>query len=148
MELLLTRNWKKPEYTIGRLYVNGVKFCETLEDKVRELGKDGKGKIKGMTAIPAGRYRVRMDVVSPKYKSRSQYKFCEGRVPRLVDVPFYDGILIHIGNTAADTEGCLLVGENKAKGKVINSTATFKRLWAKLEEAYKKGEEIWIEIRD
>lgn len=148
MELLLTRNWKKPEYTIGRLHMNGVFFCNTLENKVRELGKDGKGKIKGITAIPAGRYRVRMDVVSPKYKNRSQYQFCGGRVPRLVDVPFYDGILIHIGNTAADTEGCLLVGENKAKGKVINSTATFKRLWYKLEEAHRKGEEIWIEIRN
>mgnify|MGYP007101858952 CR=1 FL=1 len=148
MELLLTRNWKKREYTIGNLYVNGVFECNTLENKVRELGKDGSGKIKGITAIPAGRYRVRMDVVSPKYKNRSQYKFCEGRVPRLVDVPFFDGILIHIGNTVADTEGCPLVGENKVKGKVINSTATFKRLWYKLEEADKDGEEIWIEIRD
>ena len=148
MRLLVTRNWKKEGYTIGRLFLNDQFFCNTLEDKVRELGRDGSGKIKGMTAIPAGIYEVTMDVVSPKYKSRSQYQFCGGRVPRLLNVPYFEGILIHIGNTAADTEGCILVGENKQKGKVINSTATFKRLWYALEDARKRGEKIEIEIRD
>ena len=147
MELLLDRKYKLKEYTIGKLYVGGRYFCDTLEDKVRELGLDGSGKVKGMTAIPAGRYLVRMDKKSPKYSARPAYYFCEGRVPRLVDVPFFEGILIHIGNTAKDTEGCILVGENKAKGRVLNSTATYKRLWYALEEINKRNENIYITIR-
>lgn len=147
MELTLDRIAKRNDYTIGKMYLGGVYFCDTLEDKVRELGKDGNGKIKGMTAIPAGRYRVRMDIVSPKYSRKQAYHFCSGRVPRLMEVPFFDGILIHIGNTAKDTEGCILVGENKAKGRVLNSTATYKRLWYALEEINKRNEKIYITIR-
>lgn len=147
MQLYLDRKYKKAAYTIGILYVNGRSFCNTLEDKVRDFGADGSGKVKGMTAIPAGKYEVTMNVVSPKYSQRSAYQFCNGRVPRLLNVPYYEGILIHIGNTAADTEGCILVGENKATGKVLNSTATFKRLWYVLEEARKKGEKIYITIQ-
>lgn len=147
MELLLDRKYKLKEYTIGKLYVGGRYFCDTLEDKVRELGLDGSGKVKGMTAIPAGRYRITMNVVSLKYRHRSAYKFCGGRVPRLLNVPFFEGILMHIGNDAKDTDGCILVGENKQKGRVINSTVTFKRLWYKLEEYNTRNEEIYITIK-
>ena len=147
MELTLDRKYKLTGYTIGKLYLGGVYFCDTLEDKVRELGMDGSGKIKGMTAIPPGRYRVTLDVKSPKYSARPAYYFCEGRVPRLLNVPYFEGILIHIGNTANDTEGCILVGENKQKGKVINSTTTYRRLWYALEEYRKKGETIYITIK-
>lgn len=150
MELLVDRFAKKSDYTIGRLYVDGELFCNTLEDRDRGLD-DSQSlehiksvKVAGRTAIPTGRYKVTLNVVSPKYSKRKQYDFCGGRVPRLIGLKGYDGVLIHIGNTAADTEGCILVGENKVKGQVINSTATFKRLYKRLQEA---DGEIWITIK-
>ena len=146
MELLVTRDWKKADYTVGRLFLNGVFFCNTLEDTVRDLTKVRK--IKGQTAIPAGKYEVTLNVVSPKYSKKANYKWCEARMPRLLGVPQFEGVLIHPGNSNKDTEGCLLVGENKVKGGLVNSFATFKRLWVALNEAHKKRERITIEIRN
>jgi hypothetical protein len=100
-------------------------------DEIKKL------KIAGETAIPVGTYNITLNIVSPKYATREQYKFCDGKVPRLLDVKAYEGILIHIGNFAKDTEGCILVGENKIKGQVINSTETFKRLYERLKTAGK-----------
>lgn len=139
MELLVKRVALKEKYTIGRLYVNGEYFCDTLEDTVREE------KIYGKTAIPYGTYKITMDVVSPKFKDRSWAQPYDGKLPRLIDVPNYEGVLIHVGNTAADTSGCLLVGQNKAVGQVINSTQTFMSLMEKhLIPAKQRGEEITI----
>lgn len=141
MELKLKRIARKETYTIGRLYVDGVRFCDTIEDKDRGLRQDLplsvniKRKVKNETAIPVGRYRVTLGVKSPKMSQRPAYDFCKGYVPRLINVPAFDGILIHIGNTARDSAGCILVGENKVVGKVINSTDTFKRLYAVLKAA-------------
>lgn len=146
MKLLVTRNWKKPEYTIGRLFINGEFFCNTLEDTVRDLQKERK--VKGQTAIPEGTYEVTLNVISPKYSKKANYKFCEARMPRLLGVPQFEGVLIHPGNSNKDTEGCLLVGENKVKGGLVNSFATFKRLWYILEDARKRKEQIQIEIRN
>ena len=151
MKLILSRRFLGDKYTIGRLSINGNYFCDTLENPNRDANKNGvfdgdEKKIYGDTAIPYGTYKVVMDVVSPKYSTRSAYQFCEGKLPRLLNVPHFEGILIHIGNTSADTAGCILVGENKEKGKVINSTATFKRLYAELKEASDKGEDITIQI--
>ncbi len=143
MELLLKRVALKPTYTIGRLYVDGVQVCDTIEDTVREPGGP---KIPGQTAIPYGRYDVTLAVQSPKYKSHAAYRFCDGYLPRLLNVPHFEGILIHIGNTADDSAGCILVGENKQVGRVINSTATFRRLYALLRAAADRGEKIQIEI--
>jgi hypothetical protein len=148
MKLLLQRRFKGESYTIGSLYVDGKQFCDTLEDTDRgltqsmQLSKIKKLKIAGQTAIPTGTYKVVTNVVSPKYSTRDAYRFCGGKVPRLLDVPSYEGVLIHIGNYAKDTEGCILVGENKVKGQVINSTAIFKRLY----ELMKVEKEITIEI--
>jgi hypothetical protein len=148
MKLLLQRRFRGENYTIGSLYIDNVYFCETLEDKDRGLTHDMPladiimQKVKAKTAIPAGTYKVVTDIVSPKYSTREAYKFCSGKVPRLLNVPGYEGILIHIGNTADDTEGCILVGENKVKGQVINSTVTFRRLY----ETLKTAKEITIEI--
>lgn len=146
LKLLVTRNWKKPEYTIGRLFVGGEFFCNTLEDTVRDLTKTKK--VYGKTAIPAGVYEVTMNVISPKYSKKSAYRWCEGRMPRLLGVPQFEGILIHAGNTAADTDGCLLVGHNKVKGSLVDSQKTFKALWNILEAAHRRGERIEIEIRN
>ncbi len=144
MELKVERKAYKKEYTIGRLYVNGVYFCDTLEDIVR---KDG-AKVWGKTAIPAGRYRVTMRVKSPKFSRIAKYGETGGYMPRLLNVPDFEGILIHPGNRHTDTDGCILVGENKRKGEVVNSTGTFWKLWALLRDADHKGDEIWIEVKN
>lgn len=136
MEIVLERKWKKPNYTIGVLSIDGKRFCETLEDTDRGL-KDSMSieQIKGLkkphiTAIPTGIYEVNLNTVSPKLGSRSFYKeVCKGKVPRLLNVKGFDGILIHAGNKAEDTDGCILVGQNKVVGQVINSQATFRELY-------------------
>lgn len=127
MKLKLHRVYKGDDYTIGKLYIDGVAFCDTLEDKYRDLSKEPK--VPGETCIPNGTYKITMDVISPKYSRRKQYDFCNGKLPRLLNVPKFEGILIHIGNYPKDTEGCILVGVNSVKGAVMNSTATFKRLY-------------------
>lgn len=127
MKLKLHRVYKGDDYTIGKLYIDGVAFCDTMEDKYRDLTKEAK--VPGETCIPNGTYKITMDVVSPKYSKRKQYDFCKGKLPRLLNVPKFEGILIHIGNYPKDTEGCILVGSNSVKGAVMNSTATFKRLY-------------------
>ena len=148
MNLKLERRWPRPEYTIGRLSVDGTYFCDTLEDTVRDLRVEKK--VPAQTAIPAGTYRVAMDVVSPKYSNFARYPFAKpygGRVPRLVGVPHFEGILIHPGNTAADTAGCILVGRNRLKGHVLASTVTWRRLMDEhLVPAWRRGEEIYITV--
>lgn len=152
MEIILKRIAKKKDYTIGRLYVNGTYVCDTLEDKDRGLTASMSVaqicgvKVHGETAIPMGRYLVDMKTVSPRFGGRAQYQFCKGRLPRLCNIPGFSGVLIHCGNTAKDTEGCILVGENKEVGKVLNSTATFKRVYPMLKAASDKGEAIYITI--
>lgn len=145
MNLELKRIFKGKDYTIGRLFIDGEYFCDTLEDPVRKLDSI-KDKIYSETAIPAGKYKISMSIVSPKYSIRKSYNWCGGRLPRLLDVPFFEGILIHSGNTPDHTAGCILVGENKVKGQVINSMNTLKNLWVKLNVADEIGEEIWIDI--
>lgn len=141
MELKVKRIARRETYTIGRLYVDGVYFCDTIEDKDRGLAQslplcvNQKKKKYAETAIPVGKYRVTLDVKSQKMSQRPAYDFCNGYVPRLVNVPAFEGVLIHIGNTAKDSAGCILVGENKVVGKVINSNETFKRLYKVLQGA-------------
>ena len=106
MKLLLKRIALKDNYTIGKLYIDDKYFCDTLEDAVRDV------KIKHQTAIPKGIYKVTL-TASPRFKRI---------LPRLHDVPEFTGVLIHRGNTIDDTSGCILVGENKKKGMVLNST--------------------------
>jgi hypothetical protein len=134
MKIEVKRIYKGEEYTIGRMYVNGEYFCDTLEDKVRDIEKEGK--VYGQTAIPSGEYKVIVNQ-SPKF----------GRIlPRLLDVPYFEGILIHRGNTHQDTGGCILVGENRIKGKVVNSTKYEERLTALCHVAQLKGEVIIIAV--
>lgn len=148
MEILVRRIAKRPTYTIGRMYIDGKYVCDTLEDTDRGLKQSmsleeiKKKKIYGKTAIPTGTYKVTMDVVSPKFKNRAWAKPYGGKLPRLIDVPGYEGVLIHPGNTAEDSTACLLVGINSVVGKVINSQATFKKVMAILT----KGTDITITI--
>lgn len=150
MELVLKRIARRETYTIGRLYIDGILFCDTLEDTDRGLRQDMSlpvlraKKRKGVTAIPTGRYRVTLGVKSPKYSLRKQYDFCGGYVPRLINVPCYDGILIHIGNYPKDTEGCILVGKNTKVGAVLESAKTFRELYAILKDA---KDSIYITVK-
>lgn len=143
MELTLIRKFKGPTYTIGDLGIDGKFFCNTIEDTVRELpatcpdtprGRSCtcKEKVYARTAIPAGQYRITLEY-SPRFKHR---------MPYLHDVPHFLGILIHSGNTETDSAGCIIVGENTVKGKVLNSRTTFQRLYA----LFEKEKEITIRI--
>lgn len=153
MELELKRIARRDTYTIGRLSIDGERFCDTIEDKDRGLRQNlplsvnKARKVKGETAIPTGRYQVTLGVKSHKYSAKKQYAFCNGYLPRLINVPAFDGILIHIGNTAADSEGCILVGRNTKVGMVTNSTVTFWSLYERLQDAAKQGEKIFITIK-
>ena len=156
MILTVKRVYNCPSYCIGRLYIDGLYFCDTLEDTDRGLKKTWplsqirKVKVQGATAIPKGTYAVTLKIQSPKFsafKYRVQYGFCDGYLPRILGVPGFDGCLLHIGNTAKQTEGGLLVGRNTIKGRVTDSTVTFRNLYAVLKGADDKGENISITIQ-
>ncbi len=132
MNIIIKRIFKGPDYTIGKLYIDGKYFCDTLEDTVRAPGV----KIPGRTAIPAGKYIIKLT---------ESLRF--GRLmPRLENVPGFTGVLIHAGSTAEDTRGCILVGKNRVKGKVLDSRETFARLFKLLFVAERGGEALEIEI--
>lgn len=131
IELHLTRIHLGSVYTIGRLCINGDYFCDTLEDQVRDQNKDGdldepdEDKIYGATAIPYGRYEVVLSY-SPKFKRI---------LPELLNVNDFTAIRIHAGNSANDTQGCILVGKNRIKGYLTNSRITENALVARLHAA-------------
>ena len=149
MEIVVERMWKKAAYTIGNLYVNGQCFsdghnyCNTLEDTDRGLKQCmSLTVLQGMkkahvTAVPTGMYKVTI-TYSPKFKRK---------LPLVNDVPAFSGIRIHPGNLAADTDGCLLIGRNTAKGMVSNSRYWFNLLYARIEKALAKGEGVTLEIK-
>ena len=160
MKLVLHRKYLKNDYTIGNLYLkdeygNQKFICNILEDKVRDLNKNGRfdngeKKVQDRTAIPYGEYKIDMDTISPRFSNATKYpKYAKygGKLPRLMGVESFSGVLIHAGNTQSDSSGCLLTGENKAVGKVLNSTKCFYDLMDNyLLPAHKRGEEIWINI--
>ena len=149
MEILIKRIAKLPKYTIGKMYINGNYFSDTLEDTDRHLTQHmpleeiQSKKVYGKTAIPTGSYSITLDVISPKFKNRSWAKPWKCKLPRLLNVPGYEGVLIHVGNKPEDTLGCILVGENKVKGQVVNSVSTFNKLMYILTE---NKEDINIKI--
>lgn len=142
MEIQVSRIARKDGYTIGRMSLNGVYFCDTLEDTDRGLNSTMSldeilsKKRKGITAIPTGKYDVIL-TFSPRFKRV---------LPLLLNVPGYQYIRVHNGNRPDSTEGCLLVGENKEKGKVLNSRATLEKLMSVLLECEKRKEKISITI--
>ena len=134
MKLTLKRIALRPTYTIGKLYIDYAYFCDTLEDTVRDTNKSGKfdngeQKIKGKTAIPYGTYEIKW-TYSPRFKKYT---------PQLMNVPSFEGIRVHAGNTSADTEGCLILGENKQVGKVLNSRATINKFYPIIKKACSNG---------
>ena len=142
MRLRLERKYLGPEYTIGHLYLNGIRLCEMIEDKVRDVNEDGdlddegEEKVSGETAIPYGYYHMDL-TMSPKFKRL---------LPIIVNVRHFEGIRIHRGNTASDSHGCLLPGENKEKGKVINSTKYEMIIIEEMLQAIRNREEMTIKI--
>lgn len=143
LNIKIPRNWQKDNYTISRIYLNGVlQPYNSLEDKDRGLDSSmpleeiNNKKVYGKTAIPAGRYKV-TKYLSPRFK---RY------LPRIEKVPGYSGVLIHPGNTAEDSLGCILIGKNDVVGKVTNSRYWFKKFYAELDKYWKKGEEVWLTI--
>ena len=135
MKLRLVREILGPRFTQGRLYVNGKFQCYTLEDADRKLDNGGV-KIPGETAIPAGKYPVIVN-----YSSRFKRD-----MPLLVNVPQFSGIRIHPGNTAEDTEGCVLVGNVRGNGYLSDSRSAYNTLFKMLDTAYDKEEDIEISI--
>lgn len=131
--LTLQRDPSANGATTGELLVDGQHECWTCEDVVRPAGE----KVPGATAIPAGRYAVVVNL-SPRFGVR---------MPLLVDVPGFEGIRIHPGNTAADTEGCILVGQGRMSAGVSASRAAYAALLPKIEAGLAAGE-VWIEVRD
>lgn len=128
MKLLVQRTYRGPIYTIGKLYIDGQYFCDTIERRDLGLRQEMtlqeilRIKVPGQTAIPYGTYRVLLSF-SEKF---------ERSLPFLQDVPGFAGIMIHTGNTEKDSRGCIIVGENKAKGMVLNSKKTMEKLLARL----------------
>lgn len=141
MKLTLKRIALRPTYTIGKLYIDDVYFCDTIEDTVRDINKNGKfdngeKKVHSKTAIPYGTYEIKW-TYSPRFKKYT---------PQLMNVPSFEGIRIHAGNTSADTEGCLILGENKQVGKVLNSRATINKFYQIIKKACSNGK-VTIEIK-
>ena len=156
MELKLVRKYRCSNYCIDKLYINNEYFSDALEDPDRgltdsmSLEEIKKVKIKGNTCIPYGTYNVTLDVYSPKFGSKSYYKeVCNGKVPRLLNVKGFDGILIHVGdgpNGHKLTEGCILIGRNTIKGGLTEGKKYFQLLYNQMLEAKKRGEKIKITI--
>lgn len=134
IHLTLERTKLTENYTIGRLSVNNQYFSDTLEDRIRDLVNEKK--VYGETAIPYGIYKV-IITESNRFKRR---------LPLLLDVPHFVGVRIHAGNNAGHTEGCILVGENKIKGGLINSRMHEDLLVKRLEGYLEQGKEIYIQI--
>lgn len=153
MELLVDRKWKEEGYTIGKMYINGKEFSDTLEDKDRgltstmSLSEITHKKVYGQTAIPTGTYEVKM-THSSKFTNRAWAKKYSGRVPQLVSVKGYNGVRIHPLNTAKDTLGCIGVGKNTSKGMITNSTAYYYKLLDDyILPSLKNGERVLITIK-
>lgn len=135
MKLTLTRDQCTADSTLGKLYVNDVYQCETLEDADRSMEAGGT-KIPGCTAIPRGTYEVLIDW-SLHFKRT---------LPRLLDVPGFEGIRIHPGNAPADTEGCILVGLRRGPNYIYQSVNAFNLLFARIEEAIDAGDKVTITV--
>ena len=152
LELTIERRYFKSTYCIGKLLVEGMPLSDSLEDKDRGLTSDMPTskiylkKVYGQTAIPTGRYEVRLSY-SPKYAKRPWAAKYKGLIPEIMEVPGFSNVRLHVGNSSADTSGCPLVGENKVVGRLVNSTQAFYDLMDYyLVPAHQRKEKIFITI--
>lgn len=150
--LKVNRRWKMNSYTISEFYVDGKRWCEALEDRDRDLYNAMSEsaiklkKVYGETAIPRGQYVIELSY-SPKFANKVWGKRYKGLVPEVKNVKGFSGVRIHPGTTAKDTLGCVLLGENKVKGGIINSQKWYYKLMDEiLIPAYEKGDRVVLEI--
>ena len=152
MKVLIKRIHNNSKYCISHVYVDGVYICDAIEDTDRgwnNLMSDAwirNNKVYAKSAIPIGVYNITLNVVSPKFNQKPYYhKFCNGKLPRVLNVTGFDGILWHRGKTEKDSAGCLILGYNTIKGQVTNSQEAFEKLYKLLQKANEKGEKITAE---
>ncbi len=144
MEIRVERFLHNPEETIGRLYIDGSHQCYTLEDQHRDI------KVHGDTRIPAGRYQIRLRTEGgfhARYLKKFGAAFHKGML-HVTQVPGFEFILIHIGNTDADTAGCLLVGLSHRGRSIGSSEAAYRNIYPPVAAALLAGKEVWIEYID
>lgn len=151
MKLTIKRTITRNNYTLGELYIDGQFFCSTLEDKDRGLTQSmsveqiKSMKVPGETAIPKGTYKVTLDVVSPKFSKYPFYmKVCEGKLPRLIDVKGYEGVLIHVADGIkrdALLQGCIGIGNLSSEEYLINGKQVFTEFYNRI-----KGNDVELEI--
>lgn len=153
MKLTIDRKYKKENYTIGKLYINGEYFSDVIEDTDRDLTKDMsedeiyEKKIYGKTAIPKGIYEIKM-TYSPKFHNRQWAKMTSGKVPQIMNVPCWSGVRIHPANEASELLGCIAPGKNTKKGMVTSSTHYYTVLVIDhIFPAIENGENVQIEIK-
>ncbi len=153
MNITIDRKYKKETYTIGIMYINGKRFSETMEDKDRGLNDsmpESEIKLKkvyGRTAIPSGTYKLKMSY-SSKFATRPWGKKYKGKVIEISNVKGFSGVRIHPLNTAEDSLGCIGVGRNLEKGKIVNSTEYYYKLLDNyIIPALNKGESISLNIK-
>ena len=151
MKLTIKRTITRNNYTLGELYIDGQFFCSTLEDKDRGLTQSmsveqiKSMKVPGETAIPKGTYKVTLDVVSPKFSKYPFYmEVCEGKLPRLIDVKGYEGVLIHVADGIkrdALLQGCIGIGNLSSEEYLINGKQVFTEFYNRI-----KGNDVELEI--
>ena len=153
MKITVDRKWKKPTYTIGIAYINGVRFSETMEDRDRGLtdkmteAQVAAKKVYGETAIPTGTYEIKL-TYSSKFAKRTWGKRYKGLVPLVDNVKGFSGVRIHPLNTAADSLGCLGFGKNSKVGMITEATQYYYKLMDNyILPAVKRGEKIELEIK-
>lgn len=153
MEIVVDRKWPRETYTIGVCSIDGVRFSETLEDKDRGLNDSMPEsairlkKVYGQTAIPKGRYEIIL-TYSPAFAMRAWGKKYKGLVPQLVGVKGFVGVRIHPFNTAEESLGCIAVGRNLEKGKVLQATPYYYKLMDDyILPAAKRNEKIWLVVK-
>lgn len=156
MEILVHRRWNQQEYCVGRLFIDGQLYGNTLEDTDRGLSDAmdertiRNRKIYGKTAIPRGRYTIDMETVSPKFSKKKFYMdVCQGKLPRIKNVKGFEGILLHVadGPKGADLlEGCIGVGLNRVKGQLCEGKDVFTKIYRLMKEAHDRGETIYITV--
>ena len=151
MKVEIKRIAKKDKYTIGKVFIDGVYICDSIEDKDRGLTQNTplveikKIKVPNQTAIPTGKYQVTLNVVSPSFSKKDYYKkFCNGYLLRILNVPGFDGILMHRGIDQDSSSGCIILGYNTIVGKVTNSQKAFEKVYHLLK---KSTDKIFIEIK-